>query len=160
MNITLNGNNREIAQRVTVREFLEDLKLKPETVAVEVNLAIVSKNEYDTRRLDVKTPGIILVFGNYCKIYLDCYGLRFKFQVLQELPDRNALGYFPVVTIQRNIHIAMLGPSAPGRPIIPDLLFPFFIITVLAGPAIKAELTLGQSDSLNHIIHGLVSQTG
>jgi len=52
MNITLNGNNREIAQRVTVREFLEDLKLKPETVAVEVNLAIVSKNEYDTRRLD------------------------------------------------------------------------------------------------------------
>jgi thiamine biosynthesis protein ThiS len=52
MKITLNGNIREINSGATVRSLLDSLKLKPETVAVELNLAIVPKNEYDARRLN------------------------------------------------------------------------------------------------------------
>lgn len=51
MKITLNGSIREIDGNPAVKALLDALKLKPETVAVELNLAIVPKNEYDTRRL-------------------------------------------------------------------------------------------------------------
>jgi len=51
MKITLNGNIKEIGNNATVKALLDYLKLKPETVAVELNLAIVPKNEYDTRHL-------------------------------------------------------------------------------------------------------------
>ena len=52
MKITLNGNIREINIGATVKALLDSLNLKPETVAVELNLAIVPKNEYDARRLN------------------------------------------------------------------------------------------------------------
>ncbi|MEK7309432.1 MAG: sulfur carrier protein ThiS [Planctomycetota bacterium] len=52
MKITLNGNIREINSGATVKALLDSLNLKPETVAVELNLAIVPKNEYDARRLN------------------------------------------------------------------------------------------------------------
>ncbi|HLD36599.1 MAG TPA: sulfur carrier protein ThiS [Planctomycetota bacterium] len=52
MKITLNGMAREIDSGDTVKALLDGLKLKSETVAVELNLAIVPKNEYDTRRLN------------------------------------------------------------------------------------------------------------
>ncbi|MBI5778402.1 MAG: sulfur carrier protein ThiS [Planctomycetes bacterium] len=51
MKITLNGNSKETDRDITVTALLESITLKPETVAVELNLAIVPKNEYDTRRL-------------------------------------------------------------------------------------------------------------
>ena len=51
MKITLNGSIKETGNSDTVKALLEAIKLKPETVAVELNLAIVPKNEYDTRRL-------------------------------------------------------------------------------------------------------------
>jgi len=51
MKITLNGSTREIDGNPAVKTLLDALKLKPETVAVELNLAIVPKNEYDTSRL-------------------------------------------------------------------------------------------------------------
>jgi len=52
MNITLNGSVREINSGATVKALLDSVKLKPETVAVELNLAIVPKNEYDARCLN------------------------------------------------------------------------------------------------------------
>jgi sulfur carrier protein len=52
MKITLNGNVREINSGATVKALLDSIKLNPEAVAVELNLAIIPKNEYDTRRLN------------------------------------------------------------------------------------------------------------
>jgi thiamine biosynthesis protein ThiS len=52
MKITLNGNVKEINSGATVKALLDFVKFKPETVAVELNLAIVHKNEYDIRRLN------------------------------------------------------------------------------------------------------------
>jgi len=52
MKITLNGSIKETGAGITIRALLDSIKLKPETVAVELNLAIVPKNEYDTRRLN------------------------------------------------------------------------------------------------------------
>ena len=52
MKITLNGNDREINSGMTVKALLDSIKLSPDTVAVELNLAIVPKREYDTRRLN------------------------------------------------------------------------------------------------------------
>jgi thiamine biosynthesis protein ThiS len=51
MKITVNGSPKEIADNATVRSFLDSLQLKPETVAVELNLGIVPKKEYETKRL-------------------------------------------------------------------------------------------------------------
>jgi sulfur carrier protein len=51
MKIVLNGNPKEITDGATVRSLLDALKLKPETVAVELNLGIVPKKEYETKRL-------------------------------------------------------------------------------------------------------------
>ena len=51
MKIIINGVQKEIGNELTVKSLLDDIKLEPETVAVELNLAIVPKNEYDTRRL-------------------------------------------------------------------------------------------------------------
>ncbi|MEW6026848.1 MAG: sulfur carrier protein ThiS [Planctomycetota bacterium] len=51
MKITLNGDARDIKNNSTVKELLDFLKLKSETVAVELNLAILPKNEYDNRCL-------------------------------------------------------------------------------------------------------------
>ncbi|HLD36755.1 MAG TPA: sulfur carrier protein ThiS [Planctomycetota bacterium] len=52
MKITLNGKSKDVDYNVTIETLLDSLKLKAETVAVELNLAIVPKNEYDTRRLN------------------------------------------------------------------------------------------------------------
>lgn len=52
MKITLNGNIRKIDSNATVKTLLDSLNLKPETVAVELNLAIVPRNEYDIKRLN------------------------------------------------------------------------------------------------------------
>lgn len=62
MKITLNGNASEIDKGVTVKVLLDSLKLKPAAVAVELNLAIVPKNEYDTRRLKVEDRIEIISF--------------------------------------------------------------------------------------------------
>lgn len=62
MKITLNGNAREINNGATVKALLDSIKLKPETVAVELNLAIVPKNEYDTRRINEEDKIEIISF--------------------------------------------------------------------------------------------------
>ncbi len=51
MEITVNGENRQVAQGLTVAALLEDLKIPMTRVAVEVNLEIVPKAGYAERTL-------------------------------------------------------------------------------------------------------------
>ena len=46
MQITLNGEKKEIPGDLTVRALLEHLDIKPERVAVEINEEIVRKATY------------------------------------------------------------------------------------------------------------------
>lgn len=45
MNIMLNGEPRDIAPDTTIQRIIEDLGLKPQLVAVQLNEVIVDKNE-------------------------------------------------------------------------------------------------------------------
>jgi sulfur carrier protein len=47
MNIRINGEERQTEIR-SVSELLEELKILPGRVAVEVNLKIIRKSDYDT----------------------------------------------------------------------------------------------------------------
>ena len=47
MKVILNGAPKELSAGSTVKSLLNELKLKPETVAVELNLDIMPKKEYD-----------------------------------------------------------------------------------------------------------------
>ncbi len=51
MEITVNGENRQVMQGLTVSALLEDLKIPLTRVAVEVNLEIVPKAGYAGRTL-------------------------------------------------------------------------------------------------------------
>ena len=51
MNITLNGEKREVPDGLTVRGLLAHLKIQTEKVAVERNLEIVKKAAYEMTRL-------------------------------------------------------------------------------------------------------------
>ncbi|NOZ42257.1 MAG: sulfur carrier protein ThiS [Alphaproteobacteria bacterium] len=51
MEITLNGDRREIAADQTVTDLLQDLKLDPARVAVERNLEIIPKTTYQNVKL-------------------------------------------------------------------------------------------------------------
>ena len=52
MKIKLNGNVKELNDSATVRSLLDSLQLKPESVAVELNLAIVPKKQYQSQKLN------------------------------------------------------------------------------------------------------------
>lgn len=47
MNITLNGEKKTVPNGITVLGLLDFLKIKPERVAVELNMEIVRKHFYD-----------------------------------------------------------------------------------------------------------------
>ncbi len=51
MNITLNGEKRDVPDGLTVRGLLEYLKIQTDKVAVERNLEIVKKAAYDATTL-------------------------------------------------------------------------------------------------------------
>ena len=51
MKLKLNGTFSEHREGMTVTELLERLKIRPEGVAVEVNLEIVKKQDYLKRKL-------------------------------------------------------------------------------------------------------------
>ena len=48
MTITLNGDKRDLTAPVTVTELLTQLDIDARRVAVELNLAVVKKAEYDS----------------------------------------------------------------------------------------------------------------
>lgn len=51
MQVTLNGEKRELADGVTVGELIGDLGLNGRRFAVEVNLEILPRDGYDGHRL-------------------------------------------------------------------------------------------------------------
>jgi len=52
MKLRVNGEHIETSSSITVMDLLEELKIKPERVAVEVNLRIVKKSDYATFGLE------------------------------------------------------------------------------------------------------------
>jgi len=50
MRLIINGDNID-SNAGTVKELLVELRIKPERVAVEVNLSIIKKSDYDGCRL-------------------------------------------------------------------------------------------------------------
>lgn len=54
MKLIVNGKELEIqeSQTVTITELLKKLEIKPEMVAVEVNLAVIKKVDYSTYMLN------------------------------------------------------------------------------------------------------------
>jgi thiamine biosynthesis protein ThiS len=51
MQITINGEPRELAEQVSVEELLRTLAVPPGRVAVEVNEVVVPRDAYGVRRL-------------------------------------------------------------------------------------------------------------
>jgi len=51
MNITLNGKSREFPDSISVVALLEELKLHPRQVAVEINREIVKRDQFDVHRV-------------------------------------------------------------------------------------------------------------
>ncbi len=51
MNISLNGEKKEIPDGVTIFGLLEFMKIQPERVAVELNMDIVKKDAYGATRV-------------------------------------------------------------------------------------------------------------
>jgi thiamine biosynthesis protein ThiS len=51
MQITVNGQSRQIAEGATIVTLLEELKLAGKPVAVEVNLELVPKQHHTQRHL-------------------------------------------------------------------------------------------------------------
>ena len=47
MRLKLNGNISEVEDGITVAGLLKDLKIEPAGVAVEVNLQVIKKCDYD-----------------------------------------------------------------------------------------------------------------
>jgi len=47
MKIKINGEDREVADGATILALLADAKLKPQSVAVEVNKRLVRTEKYD-----------------------------------------------------------------------------------------------------------------
>jgi sulfur carrier protein len=48
MTITVNGQRRDIADGTTVRQLIEDHKLTPEKVAIELNRRLINSEKYET----------------------------------------------------------------------------------------------------------------
>jgi sulfur carrier protein len=51
MRLKINGEEIDIRKAVTISELIGELKITPGRVAVEVNLFVVKKAEYETFRL-------------------------------------------------------------------------------------------------------------
>ena len=49
--IKLNGKDKEINDRVSISRFLEELKINPEGVVVELNLQVLNKVKYGATNL-------------------------------------------------------------------------------------------------------------
>jgi len=64
MRLTINGEVIDTIRAATVQELLDELKIVPARVAVEVNLTVVRKAEYETYRLsDGDTVEIVNFVG-------------------------------------------------------------------------------------------------
>ncbi len=51
MQVSVNGQSREVADGATIAELVAELGVKPQYVAVEVNLELVPRERHADRRL-------------------------------------------------------------------------------------------------------------
>ncbi len=51
MHIQVNGESRQVREEINVTELLQDLQLNVERVAVEINLEILDRRDFEARRL-------------------------------------------------------------------------------------------------------------
>jgi thiamine biosynthesis protein ThiS len=51
MQVQVNGEQRTLAAGLTVTGLLEELNIKPDRVAVELNLTILDRSEFDRKNL-------------------------------------------------------------------------------------------------------------
>ena len=71
MRLIINGDNID-SNAGTVRELLEELKIEPGRVAIEVNLSIIKKADYESCRLkDGDKIEVVNFVGGGCEGY-DC----------------------------------------------------------------------------------------
>ncbi len=52
MRLTVNGETLETSNAATITELLNEIRIEPYKVAVEVNLSIIKKADYSTFRLN------------------------------------------------------------------------------------------------------------
>lgn len=51
MQVTVNGQSREVSEGTTLAQLLDELKLPTKYYAVEVNLEVIPRREHSQRRL-------------------------------------------------------------------------------------------------------------
>lgn len=74
MHVHVNGESRETRGGTTVADLLRELDICSERVAVEVNLEILDRNEFDRRGLqDGDRVEIIAFIGGGSEEFGDCF---------------------------------------------------------------------------------------
>ena len=51
MRVKINGQDMDIRDEITVRELLRELKIEDKTMAVAINLQVVKKEDWDSRKI-------------------------------------------------------------------------------------------------------------
>ena len=52
MQVTINGENRDVKEGLTVLALLEDLELQPEAMVVQRNDNVIERNDFATTQLE------------------------------------------------------------------------------------------------------------
>ncbi len=52
MQITINGEQQDLPEKCTVLQLLEQLKVSPERIAVEINLTVIDRSVYHATTLN------------------------------------------------------------------------------------------------------------
>ena len=63
MNVTVNGDSREIPEGETIRALVGRYNLKPEKVAIELNRRLLRSEKYDTLLADGDEVEIVTFVG-------------------------------------------------------------------------------------------------
>lgn len=58
----INGKEMNFAEGISIKDLIEKLNLNPNTIVVELNLEIISKDEYVSRKLSKKDKIEIISF--------------------------------------------------------------------------------------------------
>ncbi|MFY9268446.1 MAG: sulfur carrier protein ThiS [Candidatus Manganitrophaceae bacterium] len=61
MQVIVNGTRQEVPSEVTLSQLLAGLKVQPERVAVEVNLKVIQRQQYD--QVSLKEGDVIEMIG-------------------------------------------------------------------------------------------------
>lgn len=51
MRVKINGQDMDVRDEITVRELLKELKIEDKTMAVAINLQVVKKEDWDSRKI-------------------------------------------------------------------------------------------------------------